>query len=287
MKTNRYHLLLALAFLVISIASCQKEPGIKPINPDTADTVVPADTTSSVPQEALSGLFSVSDSRQVRFAQGNLQYVNGSWRIADQQYDFFSLFTDGSWDHFGWSTATTNFGLMTSDRDNNYTGDYVEWGKVFGPNSPWRTLTADEWIYLRFTRPDAYLLCATGTVQLADGSVVAGCFFLPDSWTLPAGCSFDARLGMMHDDYTRNTYSEADGTWAAMQAAGAVFLPAAGHRQGYMFNSVGTHGRYWASPSESHYLYYLYFTGRSIDCVNTFGPSYGNCVRLVVDAEKY
>lgn len=278
-KSYRHYLLLAAAVLALAFSSCQKELTIAPVYPDTNDTV--ADATP----EALSGLFSVAENLQVRFSQGNLQCVGGTWRMAEQQYDFWGDFADEAWDHFGWSTVGTNYGLMTSSADNNYVGDYVEWGSVFGADSPWRTLTADEWIYLRYTRPNAYSLCATGTVQLADGSAVTGCFFLPDDWVLPEGCTFNAELGMLHTDYSRNTYSVADGSWAAMQAAGAVFLPAAGCRHGYSFNSVGTHGRYWTAPSESHYLYYLYFTGRSIDCVNTFGPSYGNCVRLVVDNE--
>lgn len=283
MKQYRNYLLMFSAALALVFAACQKENQIDPINPDTNDTVPTVDTIPADPARALAGLFSVSESSQVRFAQGNLQYVNGEWRNAQQQYDFLSIFSDQAWDHFGWSTNTTNFGMRTSDSDNNYAGEYVEWGRVFGNNSPWRTLTADEWVYLRYMRPDAYSLCGTGTIRMADGSAVAGCFFLPDNWVLPEGCTFNPTLGTLHTDYSHNVYSVADGSWAAMQDAGAVFLPAAGSRRGYAINDVGTHGRYWAAPSDSYYIYYLYFTGRSIDCTNTFGPSYGNCVRLVVD----
>lgn len=268
-----------LAVAVLALASCQKEPEIEPVFPDTNDTIAEA------PAEALPGLFSVAEGRQVRFAQGNLQCDDGTWLIAEQQYDFLSVFFESIWDHFGWSTDISNYGLSASSSDNSYLGDYVEWGSVFGTDSPWRTLTADEWIYLRYSRPDAYSLCATGTIRMADGSAVMGCFFLPDNWVLPEGCTFDAGLGMLHTDYSRNTYSVVDGSWAAMQAAGAVFLPAAGYRNGYSVSAVGSHGRYWAAPSESYYQYYLYFTGRSIDCVNTFGPSYGNSVRLVADVK--
>lgn len=286
MKSYRTYLFLASAMVAFVFASCQKEPEITPIYPDTTDnTTDTIPDTPNIPEEALSGLFSVADNHQVRFAQGNLQYADGSWRIAEQQYDFLRAFDDNIWDHFGWSTANTNYGLLTSSSDNSYSGEYVEWGTVFGANSPWRTLTADEWTYLRFYRPDAYSLCATGSILIADGSIVRGCFFLPDNWVLPEGCTFNAGLGQIHTDYSRNTYSAIDGSWAAMQAAGAVFLPAAGTRHGYSFNSVDSHGRYWAAPSESHNLYYLYFTGRSIDCTNTYGPSYGNCVRLVIDKD--
>lgn len=283
MKTHPIFHIVALAFTLFAFISCQKEPAIHPITPDTTpsiDTIVPPDINTP---DALSGLFSVADNRQVRFAQGNLQYVNGQWRMADQQYDFLSTYSADAWDHFGWSTTTTNFGMLTSHLDENYQGEYVEWGSVFGANSPWRTLTLDEWYYLRYYRPNAYSLCATGSIRLANGSFVAGCFFLPDNWTLPEGCTFNAALGTLHTDYSCNTYSVSDGSWAAMQAAGAVFLPAAGCRNGYGISQVGTHGRYWTAPSPAYSHYYLYFTGRSIDCTNNYGPSYGNCVRLVVD----
>lgn len=289
LKSNRHYLLLASALLalVLVFASCQKEPEIVPIYPDSTDnstdTIAPPDTVPATPSEVLSGIFSVSDNRQVRFSQGNLQYVRGIWRMAEQQYDFLGEFSDNAWDHFGWSTTSTNFGMLTSSIDNNYSGDYVDWGSAFGTNSPWRTLTADEWIYLRFYRPNAYSLCATGTIRMADGTTVNGCIFLPDHWALPEGCTFNPELGVLHTDYVSNIYSATDGSWAAMQSAGAVFLPSAGVRSGYGFSNVGVQGRYWTAPSEGYYQYYLYFTGRSIDCTNTFGPSKGNSVRLVID----
>lgn len=283
MKQYRICQFMISAVMALALAACQKDSEIAPINPDTHDSVPTVDTLPANPTETLSGLFSVSEGHQVRFATGNLQYVDGAWRNAEHQYDYWGSFSDNAWDHFGWSTNSTDFGMRTSDIDNNYSGEYIDWGSVFGSDSPWRTLSAEEWIYLRFTRPNAYSLCATGTIRLADGSLVAGCFFLPDDWTQPEGCSFNAALGMLHDDFSANAYNVADGSWAAMQAAGAVFLPAAGYRHGYSYNFVGTQGRYWTAPSDGRLNYYLYFTGRSIDCTNTFGASYGNCVRLVID----
>ena len=50
----------------------------------------PSNTDRIVPQGAINGLFSVSESAQVYFSQGNLQYQasTGIWRFAEHQWDY-------------------------------------------------------------------------------------------------------------------------------------------------------------------------------------------------------
>ena len=67
---------------------------------------------------------------------------------------------------------------------------------------------------------------------------------LPDSWTLPAGCSFTSGLADSSGDWTRNSYTLAQ--WEQMEAAGAVFLPAGGLRQGTDIYAMAA-GNYWSS----------------------------------------
>ena len=51
---------------------------------------VPQDVIMPWPNSTLPGLFSISEDRQVRFSQGNLQYYpnEDSWRFAEHQWDF-------------------------------------------------------------------------------------------------------------------------------------------------------------------------------------------------------
>ena len=71
-------------------------------------------TLNAQPKGALKGLFSVSASKKVCFAQGNLQYQasTNTWRFAENQYD--ALTTENTnvsatyvgWiDLFGWGTS--------------------------------------------------------------------------------------------------------------------------------------------------------------------------------------
>ena len=93
---------------------------------------VPDDPFSPWPQGTLPGLFSVSENRQVRFSQGNLQYYpdDDVWRFAEKQWDFVggSCFDD----NFG----EMNVGTVYADGakcDNTLTGRYYAgWIDLFG-----------------------------------------------------------------------------------------------------------------------------------------------------------
>ena len=65
-------------------------------------------------------------------------------------------------------------------------------------------------------------------------------------------CSKCKRAYYLDDDkghYTDNTYSEEQ--WAVMEAAGAVFLPAAGYRDGTDVSNVILYGDYWSSTPDA------------------------------------
>ena len=102
----------------------------------------------------------------------------------------------------------------------------------------WRTLTYQEWTYLLNTRSNASEKVGVGIVNGCHGVII-----LPDSWTLPGGLNFtpisavdgNTDVSVIPDNkslnynWSDNDYSTAD--WALMEAAGAVFLPAAGAKQ--------------------------------------------------------
>ena len=251
------------------------------------------------------GVFSVSESKQVSFSKGNLQYTQSTntWSFAENQYDVIgtdnvtggSVSSDPTYgdsksgdaladkiDLFGWSTSATNFGVSTSTDYNNYSGSFVDWGtNQIGADAPntWRTLTYDEWYYLRFTRTNADALCGVAQVNGVNGLV-----FLPDSWTCPDGVTFKSGF---HSNYGKNYYAAHQTftaeQWSKLECAGAVFLPAAGYRDGSNVYSVQRYGDYWsATEGYSSYAYYLYFYSDGAN-MGDYDRSLGPSVRLVKD----
>ena len=176
----------------------------------------------AVENGAIKAAFSVSDSKQVYFSQGNLQYQasTGTWRFAEHQYDIIGndnaniSSTNSGWiDLFGWGTSGWNSGAnayqpystSTTYKDyypggsysNNLTGTYAnaDWG-VYNAISnggnqagQWRTLSADEWYYLFNGRPHADRLYSQGRVDGLSGLIV-----LPDNWTTPSSIQFSYQV---------------------------------------------------------------------------------------------
>ena len=238
--------------------------------------------------DALQGGFSVSSSRKVRFAKGNLQYdlAEDSWSLARTQYDIIGLPNinlgdenfHGTIDMFAYSTESTNYGVSPSNADADYTGDFRDWGQLIGDG--WFTLTKEEWVYL-YSRKGGSLW---GSAMVVDRK---GLILLPDEWQLPEGLEFTPKYRV--DDYEiedleKNKYTLDE--WKRMEAAGAVFLPAAGRRTGGIGNTMNganeatfinpatgyysfmdntdIYGYYWSSTSRNSTLaYYLIFNGDS------------------------
>ena len=233
-----------------------------------------------IPDGALPGLFSVSATQQVYFSQGNLQYQasTDTWRFAEHQYDYVGTQTadvygdyggnvsgsdnrnisstyNGWIDLFGWGTGSNPTLLSTNYRDY---GIFVDWGSnpiSNGGNTAnqWRTLTTDEWDYLLYSRTDASSKRGIGNINGVGGLII-----LPDSWTLPSECSFTSGFATYnpnnYPDWTHNSYTLAQ--WAQMEAAGAVFLPAAGGRNGTNVYRVGRYGFYWSSAPGGGNMYF-------------------------------
>jgi len=242
---------------------------------------------------AVQGYFSVSASSKVTFSQGNLQYQASTktWRFAEHQYDMIGdankniSSTYSGWiDLFGWGTSGYNskYPYMTSKDYSDYgavgdiAGTNYDWGvynKISNGGNvagQWRTLTEDEWHYVLKVRADASSLKGSATVNGVHGMIL-----LPDAWSTPAGVSFKAGMnGFENNIYTVNE-------WAKMEANGAVFLPAAGYRNGTYVSYVGSGGYYWSSSAYGYdYARYLYFVGDDA-YMNSYYRHYGRSVRLV------
>ena len=225
---------------------------------ELAFTTLPSDAIVAMEQGALSGLFSVSESRQVRFSRGNLQYQasTGMWRFAEYQYDFIgkdnekiSETYDGCIDLFGWATSGYDHGAVNwqpwsdhKDSQSNVlhyaygkalcdldeqTGK-ADWGYnaiVNGGNREhlWRTPSKEEWVYLFFVRNTA------SGVRFAKACVngVNGLVLLPDNWKV-ATYQLNS-VNVTNIGYSNNVINLND--WqCVLEPAGAVFLPEAGAR---------------------------------------------------------
>ena len=183
-------------------------------------------TTIAPPAESLkfqtcTGLITVALEngvrRQVRFAQGNLIYDNGTWKIAEHEYD---VYKQNGVDIFRWSTVNNNYGLGDAD----YNGAFNDWGFTIGQN--FRTLTSDEWGVVliggqgninSYNRSENY---TRGTITVGDDTYY-GYIILPDlqySNNIP-NCPRKV------DNYTTYTYTYEQ--WQVLQAHGVAFLPVA------------------------------------------------------------
>ena len=238
------------------------------------------------------GTFSVSADKQVTFSKGNLQYhpANDEWRFAESQLDYIgaansncSSTYNGWLDLFGWSTSATNFGVNTSTDYNDYSGSFVDWGmNTIGEDAPntWRTMTKDEWNYLLNTRTNASDLRGIAQVNGVNGLIL-----LPDNWSCPVGVAFKSGFhGSSGVDYYAAYQTFTADQWSKLEAAGAVFLPAAGNRNGSSVGAVQDGGNYYWAATEgfSLYAYDLYFA--PFDASMHYDYRYvGLSVRLVKD----
>ena len=213
-----------------------------------------------VPEGGLPGIFSVSADKKVYFSKGNAQYNDHTrWgQFAEHPWDFVGDATQGTvyyegvksdnnkcdrlykgWiDLFEWGDYPTQNAAKYRYSTFFYYADLGHWSYENGGQkcNIWRTMTSDEWIYLFDKRPNAAKLRGQATVNNMHGYIL-----LPDAWQLPQGLSFRAQP----NNWTTNTYT-AD-QWKKMEANGAVFLPAAGVRNGKQIQGIGVIGAYWSS----------------------------------------
>ena len=222
--------------------------------------------------------FTVGEGKQIHFSRGNLQYQasTNTWRFAEEQYAILgndnlniSPSYDGWIEFFSWGTSGWNSGaiaympystngsnsdyLIGGNYQNDMTGEYsnADWG-VYNAISNggnhsgmWRTLTEMEWNYLFFERNNATE--KFGWANIAERSDwehnYRGLVILPDTWTMPDGLTFKNASENYVNEYTLPE-------WRKMEAAGAIFLPAAGNRGPDRMYGVWSTGLYWAATYE-------------------------------------
>ena len=242
-------------------------------------------TTSIRPNTRFNGKGGV----QWRFANNQTDYIGeGNSNIASSYEGWFDLFGWGTSGHphgsvcyQPWSVSTTIGDYYAYGTESCHLYDQTgqaDWGCNSisnGGNQPdqWRTLTSNEWYYIAYTRT------TPSGKRYAKACVnnVNGLILLPDNWatsyytlnnTNTPGASFSS-----------NTISSSQ--WATLEQHGAVFLPAAGFRNGATVNNVGGDGRYWTAVSNGANARYLFFQNSNFVTDFSYYRYCGLSVRLV------
>ena len=99
---------------------------------------------------------------------------------------------------------------------------------------------------------------------------------LPDVWKQPSGVSFVPSA----EHFYLNEYTEEQ--WIVLASQGAVFLPAAGHREGTSVTLVQLYGSYWASTVNADHSHVLVIQPDLAEMGN-HAAFFGYSVRLVKD----
>ncbi|MBO6023388.1 MAG: hypothetical protein J6P83_00855 [Bacteroidales bacterium] len=301
--------------------SCGTIPAIA-INDYLTDGILVA---ISHPTGVINSLFSVSASDQVYFSKGNLQYQasTNTWRFAENQWDYVggSYYNSGTvyensiqcnnelvsnayngWiDLFCWGTSGYDHGAIcyqpwsTSTNNNEYYAyginnanlyDYdgtADWGynaisNGGGLTNDWRTLTSEEWNYVFNVRgTPSGVLFAKAVVNERNGVII-----LPDSWNASTYYLMDANK--QNASFQTNIISIS--TWLdVFEENGAVFIPAAGSRNGTTVNAINTAGYYMSSSYfNNNNVYGLFFRDDVLYYYdNGWSRKLGCSVRLVQD----
>ena len=249
--------------------------------------------TEVVKPDLLSGVFSVSDSKTVKFSKGNLRYASDTWSFFDNQYDYYTSYSADALDKFGWSTSAITYGRNTSTSNGDYSGDFVDWGATMGTG--WFTLSKDEWEWL--LGPSSSLnpgtncrtsstVNGTANARYAKATVAskAGIILFPDSYTHPSDVTQPKSINTANAAFTSNSYDAT--AWGKMEAAGCTFLPAAGYRYGTYVYGVGSYGDYWSSkPNDTNYAYGVLFSASVVNPQSSSSRYNGYSVRLVRQVE--
>lgn len=240
----------------------------------------------------LTHYFSSRFDQKLRFSKGNLYYSGSAWGFEEKQYYFrtysddthdggkcdasgYNASTgtaDGDWGLFGWSTDLSpdecHYGKSTSTDDNDYSGKFKDWGKNAISGSPadtWRTLSNDEWKWIVTTGDNpvpgsncrrSSMVGGTANARFMKCTVagVPGFLLFPDYfvWPTDENAPEESTAIKVNDDYADFSISYSDAQFNTLEAAGAVFFPAAGQRNGTEVSAIGVSGLYWSSSSD-HY----------------------------------
>ncbi len=172
---------------------------------------------------------------KVKFAPGNLYWDGSAFKFEADQWSFANTWNASHVSHFFWSkTASVAYAGSYSESGTTTSDEFFTNGQSFqvaGETAgTWRTLSKDEWGYLLNSRTNATNLRAWKEL---DNGTQKGLVILPDG--------------------TDASVMSCITSTADLETYGAVFLPAAGLRDGTGVYYAGSFGYYWSgTPNEDY-----------------------------------
>ena len=221
------------------------------------------------------------------FGWGTSGWDNGNTYY--QPYNTAYVSSSGSGKGYGY--GPTDGSSYTYNLTDTYAN--ADWGHNAISNGgntadTWRTLTKDEWTYLFNTR-SASTVNGTADARYAKAYLFGtthGVIIFPDVYSHPAGVTAPTGINATSStSWYGNKYTATD--WAKMEAAGCVFLPAAGWRDATTIKKVNEYVRYWTSSTynSAGYAYNVGIADTSMNPADYNQKNYGYSVRLVRDAD--
>lgn len=222
------------------------------------------------PAGSINGKFSVSATKQVYFAKGNLQATYGgsswTWKFADHQWNYVgnaaantsingdgTVSSNGTVDLFGWVGASSTWtGLamygISNSTSLNSTSTYgnvdteslkADWGSIPGVVSAygdgWYTLSSDEWNYVLIDRTSGATVNGTPNARYTEATINTDGTSVNGVILFPDGVTIAAgeatTWGAINNTSDWATKCTS-AQWSALESKGCVFLPAAGGRGG-------------------------------------------------------
>lgn len=266
---------------------------ITAISEDGGKTSQSIVTVIGVSPADLLGTFSVSAGKTVTFSQGNLYWNGNKWRFEDNQYDFPITWDPNHIGHFAWindevkAVSGTWDKSWAKERTSLFTNDPVDSQspnsdfQVYEARGKYRTLSTKEWNYLLNERKvnggtgEGYTYQNVFDTEI-EGRKVFGIFVFPDGFT------------------KQSNWKTVYTTWDAINAAGIVFLPAAGFREGtemYVNPFIQDLGYYWTSslnqtPKNPESLYFdTVVEDRKLSFEHNAATDDAQSIRLVADSD--
>lgn len=246
---------------------------------------------------AIRAPYSVSATKQVYFAKGNLQATyNGSswtWKFAEHQWDYVGnaagntsvtatspfISSNATVDLFGWVgasstwTGVNQYGITSSTATNAVDGYgnvdteslKADWGSIPGVVSAygdgWYTLSSAEWNYVINERASGATVNGTPNARYTEATINTDGTGVNGVILFPDGVTIAAgevtAWGAINNTSDWATKCTT-AQWSALESKGCVFLPAAGYRGGSSVYLVGSYGYYWSSAPSSGDVDYAY-----------------------------
>ena len=200
--------------------------------------------------DVLNGVFTINASgEKVSFAKGNLQKIGSTYQFAEHQYDYFG--TNQS------DTHRDMYAFLDYSNPDN--------------GESWSMLSNSEWKYLFATRT---LSDGARYTMATLGGTYKGLIIFPDYYTHPEGADFTPGVFDSNSNYTAQVSLEG---WAMMEAAGCVFLPAAGYcSSGRTWRGVGEYVCYMSTTPDGSWYYDPYFRPDGVYLDETSFKEIGN-----------